>query len=271
VELYRKANLFTEAAKLLNRIASEQGAARMHPLRAKTLYVMAAMEVERMRKKMLSTNAPSGSTQNAAQTLDSLVTQDSAGKGEKWLDSAWKGAEAYHFLLLSQRQLYGGHAVDAMRTALRLREYETILPQVEIYSLVALTSFYSKHYRQCSKAFIKLQSLPLSNSKSKEIAKLALSIFTRWTPKDPATRHTTCHNCGSNVKEWDSRCGDCGTAFPACIISGKSMLEPHNTMICKACKHRFYESELRSLRNCALCHQPLQFDEATGIRGSGRR
>ena len=45
-----------------------------------------------------------------------------------------------------------------MRTALRLREYESVLSAEEIYSLVALTAFYSRFYNQCSKAFIKLQS-----------------------------------------------------------------------------------------------------------------
>ena len=47
----------------------------MHPLRAKKLFVMAALEVERMRKSMLASQAPEGGTQNAAQTLNSLVEQ----------------------------------------------------------------------------------------------------------------------------------------------------------------------------------------------------
>merc|ERR1719230_1472933 len=106
------------------------------------------MEVERMRKKMLS--LPEGGTTNAAQTLDSLVEQDKATGGDKWLDSSWKGAEAYHFLLLAQHQLYNGYPADAMRTALRLRSYEAVLSADEIYSLIALTAFYSKFFGQCS-------------------------------------------------------------------------------------------------------------------------
>ena len=82
-------------------------------------------------------------TRTAAQTLESLLTQDTATGGDKWLDSSWKGAEAYHFLLLCQRQLYAGYPAEAMRTALRLREYEAVLPAAEIYSLIALTTFYS--------------------------------------------------------------------------------------------------------------------------------
>ena len=37
------------------------------------------------------------------------------------------------------------------------------------------------------------------------------------------------------------------------------ILEPHLAAQCRACKHRYYESEAheRGLRNCALCHTPL--------------
>lgn len=75
VELYSKASQFTEAAKLLTRIAADVGASRSNPQRAKKLFVAAALEVERMRKQMLDSKAPQGGTQTAAQTLESLVTQ----------------------------------------------------------------------------------------------------------------------------------------------------------------------------------------------------
>ena len=56
------------------------------------------------------------------------------------LDNAWKGAEAYHYLMLCQRQLYEGFVDAAMKTALHLRDYEDILNQEDIYSLLALSS-----------------------------------------------------------------------------------------------------------------------------------
>ena len=59
---------------------------------------------------------------------------------EGTLDNAWKGAEAYHFLMLCQRQLYEGFVDAAMKTALHLRDYEDILNQEDIYSLLALSS-----------------------------------------------------------------------------------------------------------------------------------
>jgi len=40
----------------------------------------------------------------------------------KVLDNAWRGAAAYHYYLLAQRQLYSGKLDDAMKTAIRLAE-----------------------------------------------------------------------------------------------------------------------------------------------------
>lgn len=260
VELYRKANQYTEAARLLTRIASDVGASRTNPLRAKKLFVAAAIEIERMNKQMLSGQAPTGGTQTAAQTLESLVTQDKATGGDKFLNNAWRGAEAYHFLLLSQRQLYSGKTVDAMRTALRLREYESVLPPEEIYALIALTAFYAKFYGQCSRAFVRLQTLSLSEVKRVGVAKLALSIFTLdrcSPPTDPAQKRVTCPSCDDAVKDWDAHCAGCGQHLPACIVTGKSILEPHLSAKCRTCKHSFYEDELHGLRNCPLCHAQL--------------
>jgi WD repeat-containing protein 35 len=92
VELYRKANQYHDAARLLSQLGEEEGGKRLSPLRAKKLFVMAALEVERMRKKMLSNTSAPDATRTAAQTLDSLLTQDTATGGDKWLDTSWKGA-----------------------------------------------------------------------------------------------------------------------------------------------------------------------------------
>jgi len=255
VELYRRANQNTHAAKLLSKLAKETGASRMNPLRAKKLYVMAAIEMERIRKKMLAT--PETAAQTVAETLDSLVEQDKAMGSDRSLDMSWKGAEAYHFLLLAQRQLYNGYPQEAMRTALRLREYEQILSVEEIYPLIAVASFYSRFYGQCSKAFIRLQvAHSLGDTKAKEINKLALSIFTRYSPADPGKMGVSaaCPNCEASCKDWDAKCDDCGARFAACVISGKAIIEPNLTVQCRVCKHRYYESEARGLFCCAFCH-----------------
>ena len=46
IELYRKANHFLEAARLLMNLAKEETAKRASPLRIKKLYVLAALLVE---------------------------------------------------------------------------------------------------------------------------------------------------------------------------------------------------------------------------------
>jgi len=258
VELYRKANQYTDAAKLLSKLGEEEGASRVNPLRAKKLFVMAALEVERMRNRMMANTTAPDATRTAAQTLESLMTQDTATGHEKSLDSSWKGAEAYHFLLLCQRQLYSGFVTESLRTALRLREYETVLPPAEIYALIALTAFYAKYYGQCSKAFIRLQAMKeLPAHKKAAIDKLALGIFTRYSPQDPATRRYSCPQCHSNIKDFDTRCPSTGTVYPACIFSGKPILDSGEAAQCKKCKRRFLKSEARNKRNCALCHTPL--------------
>ena len=56
-----------------------------------------------------------------------------------------------------------------------------MLPPAEIYALIALTAFYAKYFGQCSKAFIRLQSMgdSLPKHKKEAIDQLALAIFTK--------------------------------------------------------------------------------------------
>jgi WD repeat-containing protein 35 len=81
VELYRKANRHVDAAKLLAQLGEIAGRTKVDPLRAKKLYVLAALEVDRYKRKMLDTHfgAP-GTTMSAhattAATLASLTEFD---------------------------------------------------------------------------------------------------------------------------------------------------------------------------------------------------
>jgi len=48
----------------------------------------------------------------AANALAGLLAEDVAAiMDTKVIDGAWRGAEAYHFLMLAQRQLYTGPSV----------------------------------------------------------------------------------------------------------------------------------------------------------------
>lgn len=97
----------------------------------------------------------------------------------------------------------------------------------------------------------------LPSHKKVAIDKLALSIFTRFQPADPATRRYSCHQCNANIKDFDTRCGSCGVSFPGCIFSGRPILDAAEAGQCKTCKRRYLKTEARSKRNCGLCHTPM--------------
>lgn len=261
VDLYRKANKFTDAAKLLAQLGKRAGETKINPLRAKKLYVLSAMEVDRFKHRMLDTQMTFGTNSTQA-TLQSLLDHDAAttGSGSEGLSDPWHGAEAYHFYLLAQRQLHSGNVDAAMKTALRVADYEDILDAKDIYSLIALTSFFNKFYGQASKALIRLECLPdISEEERKKFAKVALQIFTRDKPMDPTVRMHSCPNgsCSSQVRDFDTSCNDCGKTIQACVATGRAILTTSGLYMCRVCKHRMYDREQRR-SNCPLCHSLIK-------------
>lgn len=69
-----------------------------------------------------------------------------------------------------------------------MREYEDIIPVVEIYSLLAICATSNRAFGTCSQAFIKLESLESLDPEQRQLYEdLALEIFTKHTPKDSRT------------------------------------------------------------------------------------
>lgn len=56
----------------------------------------------------------------------------------------------------------------AMKTAMRLLEYEKELGTKEVYSIVALSCYFNQCFKECSKAFVKLERLPDLTEKERE-------------------------------------------------------------------------------------------------------
>lgn len=72
-----------------------------------------------------------------------------------------------------------------MKTAIRLMEYEKEIDTKEVYSLVALSSYYNKCYKECSKAFVKLERLVENTAKERTAYEnIALNLFSRHSPQD---------------------------------------------------------------------------------------
>jgi WD repeat-containing protein 35 len=288
VQLYRKANRHTEAAKLLSQMAREvPGGAQKNPERIKKLYLLAALEVEKYKSKTLDvqmTGATQG-TMTTAQTVQSLITADQSVASDRALESPWRGCEAFHLYLLAQRQLYEHMYEQAARTALRLADYEDILDTQTIYSIIALTAYYNKFFNQCSKAFIKLEASPDINAEMQtKFGTLALRIFTRNPPRDPSTRMLPCPKCNTRMHDWSISCPNCSYRLPFCVASGQSIFPedraggaaahpPHpgggtndNVVKCKVCRHRMYAHEVRKYRNCPLCHSRLDTGYMEGAK-----
>ena len=114
------------------------------------------------------------------ETLEGLLQHDKTTGHDKSLDTAWKGAEAYHFYMLAQRQLYEESIEASVNSAMRLLEYEEILDIRDICSVIGLTAFYSRNFGLCSKAFIKLESMEsVSKEQRKQYQEAAVNIFTK--------------------------------------------------------------------------------------------
>lgn len=263
-----------------------------HPDRIKKLYLLAALEVEKYSAKTLDvqmTGLTMG-TVTTAQAVQSLITADQTVAHDRAKESPWRGCEAYHLYLLSQRQLYEKDADQAMKTALRLADYEDILDTQTIYSMIALTTYYNKFFLQCSKAFIKLEaSADISEEMRTKFSDLALRIFMRNQPRDPSSRMLPCPKCETRMHDWSIICPNCNYRLQFCVASGRSLFpedkpgnqppghhphpgqEPHGTIKCRTCRHRMYTSEVRTsggkLRNCPLCHSVLELPTS----GAGHR
>mmetsp|Transcript_10684 Transcript_10684/g.30908 ORF Transcript_10684/g.30908 Transcript_10684/m.30908 type:complete len:1031 (+) Transcript_10684:210-3302(+) len=74
VQLYRRANRHQEAARLLAQVGKTLGPPQFHPDRHKKLHLLAALEVEKYKKKTFD-GGGAGGTNITAQTLNSLITQ----------------------------------------------------------------------------------------------------------------------------------------------------------------------------------------------------
>jgi WD repeat-containing protein 35 len=262
IELYRKANRSTESAKLLARLAGEAAKTRANPLRAKKLYVLAALEVERFRKRNLdmtgassmattvatATGTMTGTAAVTAATLDTLLAQDATaggvgdvGAASRTLDSAWHGAEAFHWFMLAQRQLRGGLMEPAMKTAMLLVNYEDILAPADIYSLIALCAYYARHYGMCSKAFMRLEALEDVEPSVREAYEgLAMDIFTQNPPRDPSGAADLTLDVEHKPRD-------------VCLVSGRKVTDGRYYR-CSTCKHKIMKTELQGLSVCPLCH-----------------
>ncbi|ELK27435.1 PREDICTED: WD repeat-containing protein 35 isoform X2 [Myotis davidii] len=247
IELYRKANYFYDAAKLMFKIADEEAKKRTKPLCVKKLYVLSALLIEQYHEQVKNAQRGKvkGKSSEATSALAGLLEEEVLSTTSRLTDNAWRGAEAYHFFILAQRQLYEGYADSALKTALHLRDYEDIIPAVEIYSLLALCACACEAFGTCSKAFIKLESLEsLSPEQKQQYEDLAIEIFTKHTPKD------------NRKSELDNLLKGGKGKLPTCVATGSPITE-YQFWMCSVCKHCVLAQEISNYNFCPLCHSSV--------------
>jgi WD repeat-containing protein 35 len=245
VELQKKAGRYLDASRLLMKLAEREIEKKSTFLRIKQLFVLAGLLAE----EHLQTQATvTGS--NRATVLAQLTPEDSV-----FIEQIWHYAEAYHYILLAQRQLRAGLMHSSVLSSIRLRDYEDVLDVEKIYALIALASCADRSFGTCSKAFIKLEGLDtIQEHKRQEYEELAVNIFSRYDPKDSKMDQTPCFACESFVADWETSCPNCGSHFPACIASGQSIMNPQVAWQCSKCQHLAKRIEIASRKSCPLCH-----------------
>eukprot|EP00794_Sanderia_malayensis_P012081 gene12081-13325_t len=247
----------------LQQLAEENAKTRTNPSRSKKLYVLAALLVEsyheHVKKNSQKSNADNGRKNrlvDANSALAGLLEEDRSTSDNMIIDNAWRGAEAFHFYLLAQKQLFQGRPEAALRTAVQLGDYEDLINPIDAYSLLALASVATKAFSVCSKAFIKLETITANPDDQKAYEELALEIFTKHPPKDARPNIVECTSCTVQIPDWSTYCPSCNIKFTPCIVSGRPLLD-YQFWMCRYCKHKAYEEEIGNQSACPLCHSPV--------------
>lgn len=240
-----QAGRYLDASRLLVKLAEREIEKKSNFLRIKQLFILAGLLIE----EHLQTQA-SYTGSNRATIIAQLSPEDTV-----FIEQVWHFAEAYHYFLLSQRQLRSGLMHSAVLSSIRLRDYEDVLNVEKIYALIALAGVADRSFGTCSKAFIKLENLELiSENKRQEYEELAVNILSRYDPKDTKMDQTPCFACEILVADWQTSCANCGSHFPACIASGQSIMNPQVAWQCGRCMHLAKRIEIASRKTCPLCH-----------------
>jgi len=236
IELYRKAEMFPAAAKLLMKVAQQEEKAEASPLQLKKLFVLAALLVEKHYEQTRS--------KNSNDRIDNYLRDDEDSSiGDRFIvDQAWKGAESYHYYMLAQRQLYGGYVDAAMTTALNLVDYEEFISAEKIHSLIAIASASNRSFAVCSQSFIKLENLEeISEENRNCYHKLATEIFSKHDPRDQ--RRSRIRDDVDQMIEKP----------PTCLITGRPITN-YNHWTCRVCKRCCHRNEISARISCPLCH-----------------
>ncbi|CDW56789.1 WD repeat containing protein 35 [Trichuris trichiura] len=264
IQLHRKNKRLDHAAKMLFQMAKRDDVQNAGPLLLKYIHVLGALLVEMHKDRQYKDSSSSESvtrlTSTRPKTLNDLLLDQSDHANFYATDNPWRGAQAYHYYILSQRILYQGDAATAMKIALLLRDYEDKINAEEIYSLLALTSCNCGYFSICSKAFVKLEIMYNNryDAEDNPYETLAYSVFTQNGIKDPADSGYLCPGCKGTIASYLTRCPNCDRSFPVCLVTGKTITDQQSMWTCKTCRHNADSTAMLGQNVCPLCHAMIE-------------
>uniref|UniRef100_A0A1I7V1E6 Intraflagellar transport protein 122 homolog n=1 Tax=Caenorhabditis tropicalis TaxID=1561998 RepID=A0A1I7V1E6_9PELO len=177
--LYMRARKFLDAAKIAFEIANDRRE-KMKPVAdLKKCYVLAAILVEMYRS----------SSKNAHQitTHPEDVLDDEFGLSMdqiRILETTWRGAEAFHFMMLAQKHFL---------------------------IMIALAAANAGQFRICSRAMMKLEAYEgFSEAEREEMKNLSFQLFAKNPPYNPKEALGHCPSCDADMGKYESQCMTCG-------------------------------------------------------------
>ena len=251
--------------------------------------IAASMPFSSMPSSGLDSTGPGGADTSipvgGGVSLNGLMALSTSGDDNLAMQSPWRGAEIVHFWILAHRLLYDGKFLDAMETASLIAEAKLqqpgssvsgIVDDEELQAFIALAAFYSRKFGACSRALMKLESMPdLSNDHRGEYANTAVEIFTRH----PATDETassgglssrdrrkslskverarellnqpipSLEDAKGGSNNGSELSGSGRSIGLACVLSGKIPTSSDAVTTCTRCKHRMLTALLRTYKN----------------------
>ena len=265
VNLYRKANMSVEVYKYLCEIAQDMRKLNLSPLLIKKIYVLAALELERYKaeinQQIDEENLINDKSEYFQKTKINYIDEAIHKEIDKIKNNHWRGAEAYHYYILCQRQLHQKKYKESCKTALRLKFYEDILGTETVYKLIALCSYMNKCYKFFSDALIILSNDKSINKNIRlKFENLSKEFFINKKPENIDERFYKCPNpdCEEAISEYDTYCNICGYVLYGCVLSGKSILD-NKYFKCKQCRNKTIRIEVKKhpFKHCPLCHVTL--------------
>ena len=111
---------------------------------------------------------------------------------------------SYITILIFAFLIFNSNYLAALKTALRLVQYEKELDPKEVYRLIALTSYLNKSYKECSKAVSRLEHIPnLTKEEKQKFSEMGISMFTKNEPVNIGETFIKCpgKQCDNEISE----------------------------------------------------------------------